>query len=452
MKLCAVVIDNKQFYFKEEERMKRKKLLSTAVAGMLVAAQMVMPVMAADGGGFNVDLTTKTGVLRVEVPTSMAVAVDQFEIGQTGAQIESGEFDMINKSEMDVKVTVTSTATLGTDISLVSSRTAAENSTGDQAWLAVAAKTGASSYDDTTTTTPTENYWDLTDANANVTTFGDGNKAEQTFYLEKATGGASYKLAVPDANGKVTVGSYTQFYLLTELTTQPSDDATLQTAVNDNDVYVVATSAITTDDSSVTKIAKGTTVAGGANAWATGNTYYTAVSTASTPTNGSVYVYAEMATAGADGKAGFMYVGKLSNARETWTATDISRIAVAYTITGVTATKYGEVASHCTYGLYKEPAPAATAPSITTTTYTMVANQAINISVDLGSGNKAASTVSSVTYAGNNVLGGLATYSNGTVTITSAAVNNLRSLSGDQTITIVFDDTDTTSIPITLQH
>lgn len=430
--------------------MKRKKLLSTAVAGMLVAAQMVMPVMAADGGGFDVDLTTKTGVLRVEVPTSMAVAVDQFEIAQTGAQIESGEFNMTNKSEMDVKVTVTSTATLGTDISLVSSRTAAENSTGDEAWLAVAAKTAANSYDDTTTTTPAEDYWDLTDANANVTTFGDGNKAEQTFYLEKATGGASYKLAVPDANGKVTVGSYTQFYLLTELAPQPTDDATLQTAVNDNDVYVVATTDISTDESSVTKIAKGTTVA--SSTWAGTNTYYTAAPTASTPADGSVYVYAEMATAGADGEAGFKYVGKLSNARETWTATDISKIAVAYTITGVTATKYGEVASHCTYGLYKEPAPAATAPSIATKTYTMVANQAINISVDLGSGNKAASKVSSVMYSGNNVLGGLATYSNGTVTITSAAVNNLRSMSGDQTITIVFDDTDTTSIPITLQH
>ena len=81
--------------------MKRKKVLSMLTAGAL-AATMVMPVMAADGGSFDVNVTTKTGILRVEVPTTLAIAVDQFETSDTGTQIYSGEFPIANRSEVNV--------------------------------------------------------------------------------------------------------------------------------------------------------------------------------------------------------------------------------------------------------------------------------------------------------------------------------------------------------------
>ena len=45
--------------------MKTKKVLSTAVASALVAAQMVMPVMAAGGVSVDVPVTTKTAVISV---------------------------------------------------------------------------------------------------------------------------------------------------------------------------------------------------------------------------------------------------------------------------------------------------------------------------------------------------------------------------------------------------
>lgn len=334
--------------------MKAKRFLSTVVAGALVAAQMAMPVMAADGGQVDVDVTTKTGVLRVQVPTSMAIAVDQFEITQVGAQIASGEFDMTNLSEMDVKVTVASTATLGTGITLVDSFEKAETSEGDEVWLAVAAKTAASSYDDASTDDAAEDYWNLTEANMNVTTFAsDTKKAEQTFYLAKGTGSAAYTLAVPDANNKVTASSYAQFYELTAIGTQPTDDDELQAEVDKADVYVVVTANAGDDEATVTKLEKGSTVSAGT--YASTNTYYTAAiapTAAASLANGKLYTYAAMGTAG--GAAGFTYVGKLSNARETWTATDISKVSIAYTITGVTASKYDEVKDDCTYGLYAE--------------------------------------------------------------------------------------------------
>ena len=66
--------------------MRNKKLLSTVVATTLIASTMVMPVMA-EGTNFDVNVTTKTAVLRVKVPTTIAIAVDQFEMVDEGTQI-----------------------------------------------------------------------------------------------------------------------------------------------------------------------------------------------------------------------------------------------------------------------------------------------------------------------------------------------------------------------------
>lgn len=340
--------------------MKGKKLLSMLTAGAL-AVTMVMPVMAADDGDdFNVSVGTKTGVVRVQVPTSMAIAVDQFEITHTGTQITAGEFNMTNKSEMDVKVTITSTATPGTGVNLVSTAKAAEDSTGADAWLGVAAKTNDGSgnsgkeYDDLktgdATTSKVEEFWELSDANANVTSFAaDTKKAEQTFYLAKGTGSATYNLAVPDAATQAEK-TFAKFYELTA-DANVTDGDTLKTEVAAKDVYAVLTADIAKDGASVTKIAKGTAETS-IPAYDSNSTYYTAADDASTPATGKKYVYASMATDG--GKAGFTYIGKLGG-KETWTGTDIGVINVAYKIAGVTGTRYNEVVNDCTYGLYAEP-------------------------------------------------------------------------------------------------
>lgn len=347
--------------------MRNKKLLSTIVATSLVAT-MAMPVMAADGE-VDIDVTTKTGVLRVEVPTSMAVAVDQFEIANAGAQIYSEEFPMVNKSEIAVQVDVTSTVTVGSGVELVASK---DGLTGNQAWLATAAMTASGSYDITATADTTENAWDLSEANSNVATFGTDKTAKQTFYLEKADDSADveYKMAITDANKKGGE-SYAKFYELTPVSItvdNSTETSQLQNAVNADDVYVVENDTTSSpqkpeaDGKAMTKIAKGTDLANAnpAITYAATNNYYTAAAEASALDASKKYVYAAMNTAGTNGAAGFTYIGKLSDEKATWTNTDISNIKIEYDITGVTATNYGDKATNCTYGLYTEPVPAPT--------------------------------------------------------------------------------------------
>ena len=88
-------------------KVKFKKVMSAAVVGAIIAAQTLMPVAAA-GGSIESELTTKTPIIRVQVPTTMAIAVDQFDTAGTGSQIFSEEFGMQNKSEIPVKVSVES--------------------------------------------------------------------------------------------------------------------------------------------------------------------------------------------------------------------------------------------------------------------------------------------------------------------------------------------------------
>lgn len=332
--------------------MNRKKLVSTAVASALVAAQMVMPVMAADGGEVDVDVTTKTAVIRVQVPTALAVAVNQFEKGDTGSQIFSDAFDITNKSEIPVKVSVTSTATVGSGVTLLSTRKAAEDSEDAEAWLAVAAMTEAGKYIEAGKT-----IGDLTEAGDNVATFeqdsADATKAktEQAFYLAaEETPTVTYtKVAPTDADTLAAAKkiSYAQFYELTSIATQPTDNDTLQAQVDAADVYAIDGS------DAVTFIAKGTIGA----TYAAGNTYYTAAADpikAADLAQNKVYVYGQAGTAAAGGVAGFRYVGRLSEGKEVWDDNDISHINIKYDIAGVTGTKYDDVKADCVYGLYAE--------------------------------------------------------------------------------------------------
>lgn len=356
--------------------MKNKRFLSTVVATALAATTMAMPVMAADGGEVEVDVTTRTSVIRVEVPTTLAVAVNQFEKGDTGSQIYSGAFDIKNRSEIPVKLAVKSTATLAsTDpVTLLGTKKAAEDSTtANQAWLAVAAKTSATKY----TEEDGKDVKDLTEANANVTTFTQGDTdatkgtatAEQIFYLDaNATPTVTYgmvdgtydDLIVSADDAAATIAeakkiSYAQFYELTAI----ADEDGFNAAVAEGNAYTTETNdAMETILTPVTEDTEYDAVLG---------TYYKAGSTvvaAKDLTTQKMYMYGE---AGDGEVAGFRYIGKLSNSKEkeTWSDADLSKIVIKYDIVGVDGTTFGEMTEQCTYGLYTSASASTTATSIT---------------------------------------------------------------------------------------
>lgn len=405
--------------------MRNKKLFSAVVATTL-AATMAMPVMAADGGTVDVDVSTKSAVIRVEVPTSMEIAVDQFESVDAGAQIYSTPFTMKNKSGVGVKVGVSSTATA--TAGLVSSVDAVEKSTAaaGEAWLAVAAQTEAGKYG--------AEVGELTEASANVATFdGTTKKAEQTFYLGKGTGNVEYKMLYPAKANEAGDTSYSQFYELTAVTTNSgTEQADLDAAIAQKDVYVATAAAA--DGNALTKVEKGT-----AHTYDAAEFYYTAADTATAA--GSVaattpYVYAGTAAVG--GEAAFRYIGKLSEGKTTaWTKADISKISIAYTIDGVTASAFDEANENCTYGLYTAPA----APSIATKTYSMEADKEIKIAVNTGSGTLAAKSMSIMWGTVDLKSKGYATYANGEITITATCVNLLIGKpDASQTVVVTFTD------------
>lgn len=327
--------------------MRNKKLVSTVVATALVASTMVMPVMA-EGGEITVPVYTKTAVLRVSVPTTIGIAVDQFEMADEGSQIYSGEFTMENNSAIGVKVGITSTATLKDTTKLVSTKTAATSDTAKsgEVWMAVASQTGAGSYADGTATA----LKDLAETNNNVTTFAQENstgKAEQTYYFAKASS-AAYKLL--NANESAADIQYAQFYELTAKTC--GDQDALDLLLKDNDVYVATAAAA--DGQALTLVAKG-----GTHTQAAGEVYYIAAQEATAKatiadTHSELFVYAD-GTAAATGKGAFRYIGKLSGAQETWAKEDIPTVKIKYDIVGIDETGYNKVKDACTYGLYKDP-------------------------------------------------------------------------------------------------
>lgn len=321
--------------------MRNRKLFSTVMATTLAVTTMAMPVMAADGE-VDVNLTTKKAVMRVQVPTSMAVEIDQYAIDEAGCQIACvDEFDMKNLSEMAVKVVVDSTVTLKSGVTLASGKEAASGSaSGDVAWLAVAAQTSGDVYDDKNTT-DVETCGTLSELNANVTTFSQSSategKAEQTFYLAKGNGTPSYKMVTSGDAAKV---KFARFYELTG--EMPSGDA-VREKVKESDVYVASGDVIT-------KYEKGETITTFADGTHKG---YVISGDATDATGNGKYMYGEMANADGKGEAAFRYVGNLSEVNgEQWSKEKIQGIHIAYDITGVTADTYTEAEERCTYGLY----------------------------------------------------------------------------------------------------
>lgn len=326
--------------------MKRKKLVSMVTAGAL-AVTMAVPAMAADTGTVDVDVTTKSAVLRVTVPTALAIAVDQFEMTDTGTQIYSGDFSMENNSAIAVKVDIESTADLKSGTKLLSSKDAAEASTSvGEAWLAVAAQTSDGKYIEEAS----KDVGDLTESDTNVVTFvqgidanADKGTASQTFFLQKAST-AAYKLL--NVNESAADISYAQFYALTAETV--ADANALATLIKNNDVYVAAAAAA--DGQALTLVPKG-----GTHTYAASEVYYTAAVAPTSKANivaSNLYVYADGTANSADGKAAFRYIGNLSGAQEEWSSADITDVHIKYDIVGVRDTRYEEVKDDCSYGLY----------------------------------------------------------------------------------------------------
>lgn len=351
----------------------KKRLLSTIAASSLIAAQVAMPVMAADGT-INVNVSDKEAVIRVVVPTDLEIAVDQFETVNAGTQIYSEPFGMENKSAVPVKVSVTSTATLANSnpialVSKVSDVNPATASANGTAWLAVAAQTSEGKYIEESG----KGIGDLTEASGNVETFDATSKAaSQDYYLAKGSGNATYKFLdydVATGTGGAGVPSYAKYYELTAIT--PADDAALNTAVASSDVYYVAT------NNTVTRIVKGTT----GNTKAADGAYYTAAATTSAPAASKKYVYAETATAGA--KTAFRYIGKLEDAKASWSKADIPSVKIEYDIDGVTASNYTEAAKNCTYGLYAAPGTDMTAGTAKGTVQYVTANVSKVVSIKM---------------------------------------------------------------------
>ena len=393
--------------------MKSKKFLAVAMASTLAMAQLAMPVMAGEGGTVEVDVKTKTAVIRVVVPTSLEVAVNQFEMSDNGSQIYSADFKMENKSEIPVKVDITSTAELKDSTKLLLTKAEAGSSTkAGEAWLAVAAQTAASTYGSGIGT--------LTEASSNVTTFTQGTgadeakgKAAQTFYL-KESGTMAYKLL--NANESPTDISYAQFYELTAISlTASSEDDELEEKIKESDIY----SVIVGDGATVTKTSKG----GVAPTYAAGTTYYTAAISATAKSDidtTKLYVYGDGATDTAKGVAAFRYIGKLSGGQESWTKEDIKKITIAYDISGVEASKYTAIpASNLVYGLYKAPVPTVTESSISSTNNVIHFTVPSGVSVDKVEVIKSGNQVTKLTGGGTHYT---IDTSAGTITMVSNVV------------------------------
>lgn len=459
--------------------MKKKKLFSVAVAGMLVAAQVVMPASAATGST-AVTVSTKLPVVRVQVPTKLVVAVDEFEMTEKGTQIASEEYYIRNYSTIPVHVKAESTITAASTAALVAKKTDVvpntTNAANGNAWLAVAAQVSAGKY----IADSTKKIGDLTEASENVkTAVTSGTAVVQDFYLANGSGNVTYKM-VKVGTDDLTAWpvSYAQFYELTEYTVADATDEagsgkTFNGATKDadtvsapaktntkilrellaaGDVYAVKTSDIAIGVS-VTKM---TSAEAESATFDAAKTYYSLAAAATTSlvgTKNKIYVYAEHVTKG--GETAFRFIGKLSEGKTNgWTSGDITSITIAYTITAVPVSDYEAKLPDCKYGLYTAPA----APSLLAgqgTTVTVLADTAVEIKLNLGAGTKKATAPKTMIWRekGSNIgADPNVSYANGTITINATAVNNLMKTDANfpLTLDITFDDVAKTVVSVTL--
>lgn len=427
------------------KKQRSKKFLAAALAGFLAAAS-VMPASAADSGSLDVEVSVTDVVIRVQVPTTMLVAIDEFETEDDGSQIYSTDFTLENRSAIPVEVDVESEVKPATGSSATLKDKKASVSDNDDFWMAAVAQV-AEGNDALTKYGKTIDK--LSEEDSNVATFeSTSNKASQVFCLDKG-GDIAYKQMVPtvksDGSVEATV-TYARFYELESASISGND--ALQTAVDEGDVYKIADDTVSQNDTDAAKIEKGT-----ANVIAeSGYQYYKVANPGTSVAAGNVkantlYVYGEAKTVG--GEAAFRYIGALSAGKE-WTTSDIEKVTINYEIKGLSDTNYKEKAAKCKYGWYNDKAATEAAPSIAVTSYKLTADTALEIEVDLGAGELAATDITSVLY-GTVALGTDAwSFNNNVLTISSARVNSIISSGTAKTHTVVFNDTNNTKVDIVL--
>lgn len=329
--------------------MKRtRKVVSAAALSAILAAQAVMSVAAADGS-INVDMSTKSPILRVNVPTKMAVSVNEFEMGDAGSQITSAAFTMKNLSEIPVTVKVSSEATVDAATALVSTKQAAVDSTdttNPAMWLAAVAAVADNSGTLEYATGTDKTVAGLAGTEANISAFGakDANNkstVNQTFYLQAATAAAYKGITGTDVDAAKTDIGGADFYQLTEIS-GVTDAAGAAAEAATRDIYM-GTAPTAGTPSTLTKIEKGTAATGITFA---GKVYdIAAAPTASSDlVNTNMYLYIDSATTATGDAAAFRYIGALSGAKSGWSTTDLSAITIAYDITAISAAAYTEVA------------------------------------------------------------------------------------------------------------
>jgi len=344
----------------------KKRAASAAALSAVLAVQSLIPVSAA-GGTIGADMSTKSPVIRVSVPTKMAVSVNEFEMGDEGSQVTSDKFTMKNLSEVPVNVKVTSTATVGATVAMASTKAAAKASTdktNPAMWLAAVAAVDAGEYATGSDTTVKA----LTGTEYNVTTFGakkaDDNTstAVQNFYLQAATGAAYKGITGAEVDAaKTEIGNGADFYELTAVTPATDDAAGVAKLAETQDVYIAAGTVVGGTPQALTKIAKGTASASITGWTASASKAFTM---ANAPTQGSAldntktYLYIDTATTAAGDAAEFRYIGALSEAKSGWSTTELSAVSIAYDIVAISGTAYTAVAgddgSKLVYGYQKE--------------------------------------------------------------------------------------------------
>lgn len=398
----------------------KRRVVSAMLATMMLFSNAT-PVLAAgvagnannNGGNVDVSAAVESPVYKISVPTTLDFYIDPFQQLAAG-QITSDDFVIINKSNVALKVGATVTVE-GKD-STVTLKNAAT--------------------DVTETTTDKLAYIEAEIPSEVVETYAAGAAFVQSddFATEYAT---MYK---------GTVGTDTKYYTTTS-----------SSAVDDEEG--VATEMVETTGASGTyatskKVAIDTTN-GTDLTFALDKANYIDVYTNYNDTTKAGVAFKDVAADG-KGTAVFRFNGKV-NTTAAWANGDITG-RIAYTFTGLTPELYTTNAAKVGTDAhaYVVPAPADAAPSIETTSWTMSAGTAVEIPVNLGSGDLAADGIASIKFTNlsgaEKTLGSeYFTFENDTLTFTSAYIDMM--LDGgvtSRTFVITFNDDAETPVTVTL--
>jgi len=151
------------------------------------------------------------------------------------------------------------------------------------------------------------------------------------------------------------------------------------------------------------------------------------------------------------GVTGFTFIGAMNTGAD-WTKADVSALTITpiYGVADITGT---EVAVTDGGDKQIETTPAEAAPSIAVKTYTFSQDNDVEISVNLGAGDLAATGITSITYnnGGSTLPTAKYSFANGVITISASYINDLITYNvTTRDYTITFDDEAGTTETVTL--